>query len=113
MTNCRLKRNNFRDNEGNKMYGFILMRKGQKHEFYSYHQEEANAWILSLKSHAILLDFKDQISIGKILGKGTSAKVHECARRIDPSTFFAMKTVDKKFIKKNEQNLVSYPKLAH
>ena len=37
VTNCRLKRNNFRDNEGNKMYGFILMRKGQKHEFYSYH----------------------------------------------------------------------------
>ena len=89
------------------MYGFVLMCKGQKHEFYSYNQSEANEWILALKAHVVLLDFKEQISIGKILGKGTSAKVHVCARRTDPNKFFAMKTVDKKFIKKSKQNTVS------
>ena len=38
--NCRLKRVNFKDVYGNRMFGFILMARGNLIEFYSMSNEE-------------------------------------------------------------------------
>ena len=63
------------------MYGFILMAKGTKLEFYSVNQMETNSWIDALKAFVILLDLKEEFIIGDLLGKGNSAKVHKCVRK--------------------------------
>ena len=81
------------------MYGFFLMAKGQTLEFYSYSKTETKEWIEALKSVVILLDFKEEITIGKLLGKGITSKVHLCQRRSNPYKQYAMKTVHKHFIK--------------
>ena len=63
------------------MYGFVLMAKGNKMEFYTMSETETNEWIEALKSFVVLLDLKEEFVIGKLLGKGNSAKVHRCDRR--------------------------------
>ena len=78
------------------MYGFILMAKGKKHEFYSISQTETNSWIEALKAFVILLDLKEEFTISDLLGKGNSAKVHKCVRKNDiTNKKYAMKTVTK------------------
>ena len=59
ITNCRLKRNNFKDTCENRMYGFILMAKGKRLEFYSVCEAETNEWIEALKGFVIQLDVKE------------------------------------------------------
>ena len=73
MKNCRLKANSFKDKFGNHMYGFLLLAKGQKYEFYSCNKTETKEWIKALKSVVILLDFKEEITIGGLLGKGITS----------------------------------------
>ena len=85
MKNCRLKKVNFKDVFGNRMHGFVLMSKDKTFEFYSVSQSETTEWIDALKSYVILLDLKEEFTIGKILGKGNSAKVHRCERKSDPT----------------------------
>ena len=84
------------------MYGFLLMAKGQKLEFYSYSKIETQEWIQALKSVVILLDFKEEITIGNLLGKGITSQVHLCQRRSNPREQYAMKTVHKHYIKSNQ-----------
>ena len=86
------------------MYGFILMAKGKKLEFYSVSQMETNSWIEALKAFVILLDLKEEFAIGDLLGKGNSAKVHKCVRKNgeNPDQKYAMKTVTKSYIKMNK-----------
>ena len=74
--NCRLKRVNFKDVYGNRMFGFILMARGNLIEFYSMSKDETSEWIEALKGCVIMLDLKEEFNIGKILGKGSSATVH-------------------------------------
>ena len=47
--NCRLKKVEFKDVVGNRMYGFILMAKGKTFEFYGISADETNKWIMALK----------------------------------------------------------------
>ena len=91
------------------MYGFILMARGKKLEFYSVSQIETDLWIEALKSFVVLLDLKEEFTILDLLGKGNSAKVHKCVRKNaeNPDCKFAMKTVAKSYIKQNKQNTVS------
>ena len=63
----------FKDVDSNRMYGFILMAKGNSFEFYSEFEEEITSWIEALKSLVILLDLKEELKIGRVLGKGNSA----------------------------------------
>ena len=89
------------------MHGFILMAKGKTFEFYSVSADETNTWIEALKEFVILLDLKEEFTIGKILGKGNSAKVHRCERKNNPKQHYALKTIQKSFIKSNPRNIVS------
>lgn len=89
------------------MYGFILMAKGNILEFYSSSESDALEWIEALKSFVILLDLKEELKVLQVIGKGNSAKVNLCERRNGPQNFYALKTVEKSFLKKSNSNLVS------
>ena len=80
------------------------MAKGNKLEFYSTSQDETNLWIEAFKGFVILLDLKEEFTIGDLLGKGNSAKVHKCTRKNaeNPEIKYAMKTVTKSYIKQNK-----------
>ena len=76
-----MKRMSFKDVDNNKMYGFILMGRGKTLEFYSISGQETDEWIDALKAFVVMLDIKEYFIIGKLLGKGNSAKVHKCERK--------------------------------
>ena len=105
--NCRLKRNRVKDADGTYLYGFILMAKGKTVEFYSFEQRMQNEWIQALKPSVILLDLKEELNIGRLIGRGNFAKVHVCTRKFDNSTQFALKTMEKQSIRKSKRNIVS------
>ena len=71
-------------------------------EFYTLSETTTNEWIEALKGFVILLDVKEEFVIGKILGKGNSAKVHKCERKNGQKQVYAMKTVHKTYIKQNK-----------
>jgi len=56
---------------------------------------------------------KEQLVIQKLLGKGNSAKVHFCVRKsylgleAQPMENYALKTINKSFLKQSAQNTVS------
>lgn len=99
---------NFKDIEGNRMYGFVIAARNHTHEFYSTSKEETHGWVEALKEFVILLDLKDELVIKTLLGKGNSAKVHLCERKDDPSMKFALKTICKSYIKQNKNNQVRF-----
>lgn len=63
------------------MYGFILMAKGDMLEFYHQEEEVRDNWVKALKASVIILDLKEELVIGSLLGKGNFAKVHLCTRK--------------------------------
>ena len=82
--NCRLKKVKFKNNdaEGLRFYGFILMAKGEMHEFYFKNDEkERDSWVDVLKPSVVLIDLKDDFDIFELLGRGNFAKVHKCSRK--------------------------------
>ena len=83
------------------------MAKGKTVEFYSFEKRIQNEWIFALKSSVILLDLKEEINIGKLIGRGNFAKVHICTRKCDNVTQFALKTMEKQSIRKSKRNIVS------
>ena len=99
--NCRLKRTNFKDSYDNRMYGFLLMAKGKKHEFYNYSQAEIKDWIQAMKPFTICLNLKEDFRVGPLIGKGKSAKVNRCEHTNERNKFYAMKTIKKDFINQN------------
>jgi hypothetical protein len=62
------------------------MAKGEVIQFYSLEQRTQNEWIHHLKHCVILLDLKEELSIGKLIGRGNFAKVHLSQRKFDNST---------------------------
>ena len=52
------------------MYGFILMAKGNMIDFYTDSEAELQRWIHELKNFVILLDWKEELKMGKLLGEG-------------------------------------------
>ena len=105
--NCRLKKTNFKDMYENRMYGFVIMAKGAKHEFYNYKLSEILDWIRILSVYVVNLDLKEDWIVQGLIGKGNSAKVHRAERKSQRNKFYAMKTVEKSHINKNPQNQVS------
>ena len=64
------------------MYGFILMAKGSLFEFYfKENKQERDDWVQAMKSSVILLDVKEDLEFGEMLGRGNFAKVHLCTRK--------------------------------
>jgi hypothetical protein len=64
------------------MYGFILMAKGSMFEFYfKENKAERDEWVNCLKLSVILLDVKEDLEFGEMLGRGNFAKVHLCTRK--------------------------------
>jgi hypothetical protein len=57
------------------------MAKGTMQEFYTNDKEETQSWINALKQSVILLDFKEELQVGKLLGRGNFAKVNLSTRR--------------------------------
>ena len=102
---ARLKKTHLKDKD-QKIFGFILMAKGQSLQFYSTNQEDITQWIEMLKTSCILLDLKDEFMIGSLLGRGNFAKVHSCTRKNDDTDFkYALKTIEKSGIKKCKRNI--------
>lgn len=105
--NARLKRHYFKDPSQKYMFGFILMAKRRAIELYVDSIEVREAWIDKLKQFVILLDLKEELIIGRLLGRGNFAKVHICHRKSDLSKKYALKTMQKSFVTKNKRNIVS------
>jgi calcium/calmodulin-dependent protein kinase I len=105
--NCRLKKHYFKDTEGKYMYGLIMMARSKTVDFYLETLEERESWVNAMKKFIVLLDLKDEFSIGKILGRGNFAKVHLCNRRSDLTTKYALKTMQKSALAKSKRNIVS------
>ena len=89
------------------MYGFILMAKGAMIDFYTDSEEELQLWINELKNYVILLDWKEELKMGPLLGEGHFASVKLCHRMSDLSTSYALKTIKKSTVKKSRKNIVS------
>ena len=73
------------------MYGFVMMAKGEKHEFYNYSQSEILEWVDALKPYTVCLDLKEDWIVSSLIGKGSTAKVHRCERKMARKKYFAMK----------------------
>ena len=83
------------------------MQVSHTHEFFSVRKEEADSWIEALKQHVVFLDLKQELVVKTLLGKGNSAKVHQCERKYNPEEIYALKTINKSYITAKEQNKVS------
>jgi len=55
-----------------------------------------------------MLDLKEELIIGDLLGKGNFAKVHVCVRRTNDLKKYAVKTIEKVAIKKSRGGIVSF-----
>lgn len=106
--NARLKKIHFKDENGNYMWGFKLMAKGNTLGFYTQEEQKSKTWIEALKQSVVLLDLKEAFKISKLLGRGNFARVHLCNRIGDDDKFFALKTMEKASIKKCRRNIVSF-----
>ena len=102
-----MKKHYFKDEENKYMYGLIMMAKSKTIEFYVESLEERESWVNAMKKFIILLDLKDEFTIGKLLGRGNFAKVHLCTRKSDYSTKYALKTMQKSALAKSRRNIVS------
>ena len=58
-----------------------MMAKGKTIEFYVESNEEREQWMMALKHYVIMLDLKDEFTIGRCLGRGNFAKVHLSCRK--------------------------------
>ena len=66
----------FKDDSGKYMYGFILMAKNSMIEFYTQCPDKCNEWMVALRKYVVLLDLKEELVIGTLLGRGNFARVH-------------------------------------
>ena len=89
------------------MYGFILLAKSNVIDFYVDNEEDFQSWITVMKNFVILLDWKEELKLGPLLGEGHFAQVNLCHRKNDPNTAFALKTIKKSKIKETKRNIVS------
>jgi len=105
--NCRVKRHQFKDTNSKYMYGFIMMAKGKTIDFFVESLDERELWINSLKKFVILLDLKDEFTIGRQIGRGNFAKVHLCMRKSAPDVKYALKTMHKSALVRTKRNIVS------
>ena len=105
--NCRLKCISFKDVDDNCMYGFMVAARGASHMFYATSKAERDKWFEELKECSILVDLKEYLTVRKLLGLGNSARVHRCERISNPGKQYALKTIDKNWIRQDPVNQVS------
>ena len=89
------------------------MAKGKTIDFYVDNVEEREKWMNAMKKFIILLDLKEDLIIGKLLGRGNFAKVHLCHRKSDKNKSYALKTMLKSALSKSKRNIVSQPASYH
>ena len=87
------------------------MAKGKTIELYTDNIQQRENWIIAMKRFVVLLDLKEEFSIGRLLGRGNFAKVHLCTRKTDPTTKYALKTMQKSMFMKTKRNIVSQSRL--
>ena len=68
--NCRLKKNILKETSKKCMYGFILLAKSNMIDFYVDNEEDFQRWITVMKNFVILLDWKEELKLGPLLGEG-------------------------------------------
>ena len=68
--NCRLKKNILKETPKKCMYGFILLAKSNMIDFYVDNEEDFQRWITVMKNFVILLDWKEELKLGPLLGEG-------------------------------------------
>ncbi len=83
------------------------MSKGIQMDFYHHNKKYIETWIEKLKDSVILVDLKEDYTVGSLIGKGNFAKVHLCRRKTDEKSF-ALKSVEKALIRKSRRNAVIY-----
>jgi hypothetical protein len=60
------------------MWGFLIMAKNSMLEFYTQDEAQINEWVVALRRYVVLLDLKEELVIGNLLGRGNFARVHLC-----------------------------------
>jgi len=74
--------------------GFRLIGYKGAHDFYCKDEATLNDWMLKLHKVCILFNFSSRYSFGKLLGKGSFARVHFAERKKDGAKF-AVKSIEK------------------
>jgi serine/threonine protein kinase len=69
-------------------------------------RRDIQEWFHYFKRYGILLNMKSYYEIGNLLGKGNFAKVYEATNYVTKKKF-ALKTIEKKILSKNQKNFVS------
>ena len=91
-----MKKNYFKDDTEQKMYGVILAAKGNSIDFYVEDIQLREVWFNALRKYVVLLDLKEEFKIGEPLGRGNFAKVHVARRRnCNQGVKYALKTMQK------------------
>jgi hypothetical protein len=66
------------------MWGFLIMAKNSMLEFYTQDQDQCNQWVVALRRYVVLLDLKEELVIGNLIGRGNFARVHLSYRKSGP-----------------------------
>lgn len=92
--NSRVDRSNFKDEDGLKFYGFVLMAQGRKMQFYSAEEGLIEQWISAMSDYVVFINITNVYNRGALLGEGNFARVHECTMIDDPAEKkYAMKLI--------------------
>lgn len=90
------------EGESIEMCGFRLKGYKGSHEFFCRNPLNRENWIKSLSRVCVSLNITENYTFGKMLGKGSFAKVHLAWRKSD-NRVFAIKTVEKVKVLKTQK----------
>jgi len=84
-------------------YGFSLGHQNASQDFYVKNKEELDLWLEKLSYVGILTDLEDDYELEMVLGRGAYSKVFLAKYRKDCKKY-AIKSIDKREIKGNQEN---------
>ena len=85
------------------MDGFRLIGYKKSHDFFTINNSIRDDWIRSLRKVCVSLNIPREYTFGKMIGRGSFAKVHLAKRNTD-NLSFAIKTIFKSKILENPRN---------
>ena len=85
------------------MCGFRLTEYERSYEFYCSNISIRDNWVEELRKISITVDIADRFNFGKMIGRGTFAKVHLADRKAD-NKVLAIKTILKSKILESPRN---------
>ena len=88
------------------------MAKNTEYLFFADELKNIEQWVAHLTKFVVRIDLQQRFTFGKELGRGNFAKVNECFMKNDPSTLYALKSINKSILKKEKYHAVSSPILA-